>query len=128
MRLVLVAPGTLQLDVEAVREQSRQLQGELGGPAFVALQQGLADRAGLRARQQDEALGQLLQPLQPGDGLRPHDVARPGAGQDFAEVEVAAVILDQQDDARQARRVAAQALQHQLAADHGLQAAPRASL
>jgi len=128
VRLVVGAAGALQLDVEAVREHTRQPQRELGRPALVAGGERLAERAGLRARQQDEALVEFLQPLDAAHALRAHHVAGPGARQQFAQVQVALAALHQQHHARHRRRVGAQALQHGLAADHGLDALAAAFL
>ena len=123
MRFVVVPSGALHLEVEAVRKDRRQLQRALRGAALVALQQRLPHRPGLRAGQRDQALAEFAQPFRPAHGLRLHDVARPAARQQLAQVQVALAVLHQQHDAGNRPAFLAQALQHHLGADDGLDAA-----
>jgi hypothetical protein len=122
MGLVVGAARALQLDVKAVREHRRQLQRHLGRAGIVALHQRLAHRPGLRTRQHDQALAQLLQPGGLAHGLGLDHVLRPGARQQLAQVQVALAALHQQHHARQLRGVLGQALHHDLGTDQRLDA------
>ena len=122
VHLVIGAAGTLQLQVEALRKGLGQLPRQLVRLRRAALQQRHTDRAGLRARQQDQAVGQFAQPVPLHHSLRLHQPARPGPRQQLRQVEVALPALHQQQHARQRFRVAAQPLQQDLGAQDRLDA------
>ncbi|MCY1523188.1 hypothetical protein D9M68_580760 [compost metagenome] len=124
VRLVLGTAGALQLDVETVREHARQLQRQFGGALFLALQQRLAQRPGLRARQRDQPALQLLQPFELAGRLRlaAAHVLRPGPGQQLRQVEVALHVLHQQNEAGQRAGLLAQPVDEDFSTDDGLDA------
>ena len=124
VRLVLGPAGALQLDVEAMREQRRQLQRDLGRALGLALQQRRAQRTGLRAGEQDQSALQLLQPGQLAGRLRlaAADVLGPGPGQKLRQVQVAFLVLHQQQHAGQRARLAAEAFEEDLRAEQRLDA------
>jgi len=127
--LVVRQAAALQLDVEAAGEQGGQRLGGLPGPARVARQQGLAHRAELGAREHDQALTQLLQPIPTQQGLVALYVAGPGAGQQFREVVVAGDVLHQQQQAPRRRvRRAVHRFDPGVAAHHRLEALAAAGL
>ena len=55
MQLIIRAATALQLQIKAMRKNCRPLQGHVAGPLAVALHQGLAHVAHLRARQSQQA-------------------------------------------------------------------------
>ena len=55
MQLIIRAATALQLQIKAMRKHRRPLQGHVAGPLAVALHQGLAHVAHLRARQSQQA-------------------------------------------------------------------------
>ena len=91
--------GVLQLEVEALREHGGEPGGDRLGAPGVAAEQGLADRAEVGAGQGDQAAGQLFQPRPLQLRLGPLQVASPGSGEQLRQVEVAAAVLDQQQQA-----------------------------
>ena len=130
VRLVLGAAGALQLDVEAVREQAGQPQGQFGRALFLPLQQGLAERAGLRARQGDQAARELLDPFELAGRLRlaAAHVLRPGPREQLGQVQVALGALHQQHDAGERAGLLAQPVDEHFGADDGLDALAAALL
>jgi len=114
-----------------VREHRGKLQRHVGRTLRVALHQRLAHRAGLRARQHDQTGIALLQPVAVHQRLTPAFVARPGAGEQLAQVQVTLVVLHQQQHAGRgglmaaghgARGLFGEALQHHLGPDDGFDA------
>ena len=93
------AAGALQLDIEALGEGRQPLLEPAPGLGVTALGEHLPDLAGEPAREQDEPLGGLIEPLPPHHrdplGL-PLGVA---PGHDPGEVPVAALVLAQGNDA-----------------------------
>jgi len=122
VRFVVRAARALQLQVEPVRKDRSQRQRHLGGPLLVALHQRLAHWSGLGPRQRDQAFAEFAQPFDLAHGLRFHDVLRPGARQQLAEVEVALPALHQHHHARERGSVLGQALQQDFGADDRLDA------
>jgi hypothetical protein len=128
--LVVGPAGALQLQVEAVRKAVGQLQRQFARARRVALQQRLSHGPGLGARQQDQAAGQLAQPGPAHHGLRSGGALRPGAREQFGQVQVALAVLRQQQHAREggggrgrpAGRVGDGRLQQHLGAQNRLDA------
>ena len=120
--LVVGPAGALQLQVEAVRKDRSQRQRHLAGALLVALHQGLSDRPGLGSGQRDQAFAELAQPFDLAHGLRLHDILRPGARQQLAQIEVALPALHQHHHSRQRSGVLGQALHENLGADDRLDA------
>ena len=128
--LVVSPSGTLDFEVEAVREGTGQLQGQLGRARIIAREQHLPHRAGMGAREDDQPLMQLLKPFPFHGGLVPHHVTRPGTRQQLAEVQITLLALDQQQQTGQAglqrRRTGSglspQALHHHVSTQQGLDA------
>jgi len=111
VRLVRRRSGALQLDVEAPGIQSAQALCQRGGAFAVTRQQRATDRAGVGARQRDQAGGAVGEPLPLHPGLRALHVARPGARQQVAQVVIAGGVAHQQ---QQARRLLVAAAGHRL--------------
>ena len=105
-----------------MRENGTQLQRHIGGLVVIALHDGLSHRPGLCTGQQDQAFGQLLEPIDFDDGNALEDVLRPGAGQQLANIEVALVALHQQNHAGQCTRITAQTFKVDFSAQDGLDA------
>jgi hypothetical protein len=123
---VVVAAGALQLDVEAVREQAGELQrrslARLESPCSSAWPTGPAWAPDSSSRPSDSSCSHSsLQTACARTTLRVQ-----AAGQQLAQVQVALVVLHQQQHARDDRRVLAHALQHDFAAHQRLQAGARA--
>jgi len=124
VRLVLRPARALQLDIEAVREDARQLQRKLGRALALPLQQRLPQRPGLRARQRDQPARELLQPLELAGRLRlaPAHVLRPCPREQLRQIEVALHVLHQQHDAGESAGLLAQPVHEGFGADDGLDA------
>ena len=114
MRLVIRAPGTLQFQIKTMWKKLRELQGQFTGPCFVALQQGLSDRPGLGTGQHNQAFLAFAQPGQPHHGRPRACVLGPGSGQQLTHIQVALLVLHQQDHAGWCSCVFAQTLQPDL--------------
>ena len=99
MTLVIGTPGALHFQVKAVRKHTGQVQRAFHGTRLIALQQRLTHRTGLRAGQRDQAFAEFLQPFKLDDGLVAHHVFCPGAGDQLRQIEVAAPVLHQQQQA-----------------------------
>jgi len=96
MRFVAAQTGTLQLDVEAVREQSGETLRDRTRSRHVAGDKCLADRALLGAREHDQPCAELREPVPPDPGLAALHVAQPAARQQLAQVQVTLLALRQQ--------------------------------
>ena len=99
MTLVIGTPGALHFQVKTVRKHTGQVQRAFHGTRLIALQQRLTHRTGLRAGQRDQAFAEFLQPFKLDDGLVAHHVFCPGAGDQLRQIEVAAPVLHQQQQA-----------------------------
>ena len=99
MALVVGTPGALHFQVKAVRKHTGQVQRAFHGTRLIALQQRLTHRTGLRAGQRDQAFAEFLQPFKLDDGLVAHHIFCPGAGDQLRQIEVAAPVLHQQQQA-----------------------------
>ena len=122
LRLVFRAACALQLQIKTVRKNRAQLQRHIGRLVGVALHKGLTHRPGLRARQQNQAFRQLLQPSQFDHGHALEHVLGPGAGQQLTQVQVPAVVLHQKHHPAGGAWVAAQAFEVDLGTDDGFNA------
>ena len=134
MGFMLRLPGALQLDVEAPREEPRELFRDELRARRVAGQQRHADRTQVGAGKRDQAATQFLQPLPLHPGLRALRIAHPGAREQLAHVQPAGLVLHQQLQA--ARRLVAgvgpgrerHRLHPDIGADHRLHALRTAGL
>ena len=117
VRLVIGATGALQLQVEAVGKPLGQSQRDLAGQLDIALQQRLPHRAGLRARQQDQALGQLFEPGPAHHGLALDHALGPGTRQQLRQVQVALGMSCQQQHAGRRVLLGIAPFQQHLGAD-----------
>ena len=101
-RLVVRAASALQLQEEAVHTHACGLQGHVGGAALVPSLQRLPHRAGGGTAEHDQPLVQFGQPVPRQHGLVALDIARPATGQQLAQVQVALLVLHQQQHAGKA--------------------------
>ena len=95
MGLVIATSGALQLQIKAMRKNTSQAQRCVAGTRFIARQQCLPDRSGLRARKRDQSLTQFGQPIEFDQGLGFVGIAGPGPCQQFRQVQIALPVLHQ---------------------------------
>lgn len=116
------------------REDARPARGGLLGLVDVAVLDGLADVAEVRARQHDQRVGLVLLRMQRGDGggqrFQPFDadlgaalvlVGQPRLGQQLAQLQVAGVVLGEDEQAERLFAVVVVG-DPRVHADHGLDA------
>ena len=109
MGFVIDSPSALQLHIKTVRKNTGQLQRNFARTGGVTLHQGLPQGASLRAREGDQSFGEFLQPCEFDNAHRFDDVLRPSAADQFTQVQIALVVLHQQNHARSLRSVLCEA-------------------
>ena len=122
MQLVVGPATALQFDIKPVRKHRRPLQGHVTGALAVALHQGLAHVAHLRARQGQQTCRQLLQPSQAHHRLPLDGLVGPSPGEQFTQIQIALLVLHQQQQPGQGRVFAPRGLHPHIRANQGLDA------
>ena len=122
MEFIVGPAAALQLQIKPVRENSRPLQGHVTGALAVSLHQGLAHVAHLRARQGQQTLRALFQPSQAHHRLAFDRLMGPGPGEQFTQVQIALLVLHQQQQSGQGRVFAPRGLHPHISANQGLDA------
>jgi len=126
---VVGTAGALHLEVEALRKGAGQLLRQRGGGGLITGQQRLPHRPGGGAAEHDQALVVLAQPVPAQHGLVALHRAAPSQRQQLAQVQVAGLVLRQQQQARPGGRPSlrggtrgrgAQPLQQHLGPEDGL--------
>ncbi len=96
VRLVAGQAAALHLDVEAARKPLAEALGDGVRARVVAGEQGAAERAGVGARERDQAFGALGEPRPFDDRVAAGGVLDPGAREQLAQIEIAGPVLDQE--------------------------------
>ena len=109
MLFIINPASALHLHIKPMRKHRRQLHRNLAGALEVSLQQSLPDCTSLCATQYDQTCIQFSQPGQLANRLCFNDILGPSARQQLRQIQIALVVLNQYQHARQSGSVLTQA-------------------